>query len=125
MVDDPPDPLTELLALDRELCQGPPARMARARSLTIRRTTVRSQIDPEVLAKYDRLGHAGSAPPLAGVAHGACTGCRILVPRQVIEDARSTPGLVRCPSCGRVILLARDVHDTGATSAPAGRRRTG
>lgn len=116
MADHPLDPLTELLALDRELCERPPARPARARSLTTRRAKVRSQIDPEVLAKYDRLGQAGSAPPVAGVAQGACTGCQIRLPRQVIEDARFTPGLVRCPSCGRVILLARDVHDAGRST---------
>ena len=119
-----PDLLDQLVLLDSELRQRSPHPGRRARSLRAQRTSVRNQIDPKVLVEYDRLAQAGAVPPLASVDEGVCTGCRIRLPRQFIQDARATPGLVRCPSCGRVILLQRDLAPLGGTSAdPRGRAR--
>jgi predicted nucleic acid-binding Zn-ribbon protein len=121
MVERGPGLLNELEALDRELREDPPRRIARARSLSTRRDSVRSRIDSEVLAKYDRLARSGPMPPVAGVEQGTCTGCRIRLPRQVIQDASATPGLVRCPSCGRVILVPGKLTEVDVRSSTPAR----
>ncbi len=111
-----PDLLNELVVLDRELGQKPSKPASRTRSLRAQRTSLRSQIDPQILVEYDRLAQAGAMPPIASVDDGVCTGCRIRLPRQFMQDARANPGLVRCPSCGRVILLQRELRIRGGST---------
>lgn len=64
----------------------------------------RSEVDPALLAKYERLKRRFGAGVLAEVQNGTCSGCRIALPKTLI--ARLKHGIAFCEHCGRIIYDA-------------------
>ncbi|MFC1988762.1 zinc ribbon domain-containing protein [Chloroflexota bacterium] len=63
-----------------------------------------AEIDPEAVEIYQGLKkQRGTA--VARVEQGLCRGCRIMLPVNEFQQARSG-SLVRCSSCGRILYLA-------------------
>jgi hypothetical protein len=60
-------------------------------------------IDPETLELYHRL-KKGKGTAVASVEQGICRGCRISLPVNELQEARSGR-LVQCGSCGRILYL--------------------
>lgn len=86
-------------------------------ALTERITTLASEIEeyeaerieqvgdvaPDMLRTYNhiRLAHQGRA--LAKLDRNLCTGCRISLPTNVVNKARTGNTLVQCPNCERIL----------------------
>jgi hypothetical protein len=82
-------------ALDRE-----------ARELEERRAAHAASIDARLLALYDRLAGMRGGRAVAKVAGGACQGCRISLPMNLIQRARSGGEPVQCSSCERILYVS-------------------
>lgn len=69
---------------------------------TARLAGLRSGVDADTLARYDRLR---KRMPLAAapVRHGACAACGIGLSADVIERARAEDDAAICDNCGRIL----------------------
>ncbi len=70
--------------------------------------TLRRQIEPEVLAVYERLAGGRRNNPLAIVRAHVCLGCYSQVPPQTVNALMRDSKIVYCHSCGRMLMLAED-----------------
>ncbi len=67
------------------------------------RKTLIEGIDPAVLSRYERImNHLGS-DAIVGVQGGACEGCNMRLPPQLVHDARKKDALTLCNYCGRIL----------------------
>jgi predicted nucleic acid-binding Zn-ribbon protein len=82
--------------------------------LQTERETLRKQIEPELLARFDRIA-ASRGTGLARAENQQCTGCRMGVRPQVWNQLREGQ-LLNCDSCGR--LLYWDPAIAPAPKAP-------
>ena len=64
-----------------------------------------AQIDPALLRLYETLRSTRGGRAVAKVEGGACQGCRISLPMNVLQRARAGSALVQCPSCERVLYV--------------------
>ncbi len=73
-------------------------------NLNHKRQLLTAEVDPRTIEVYHQLKkQKGTA--VAKVEQGICCGCRISLPITELQQARSG-SLVRCSSCGRILLLA-------------------
>ncbi|MGQ9674354.1 MAG: zinc ribbon domain-containing protein [Chloroflexota bacterium] len=81
--------------------------LARLEELSQSRQALVKTLRPEVLDIYEdlRLNKRGRA--VAKVEQNTCQGCRITLPTNEVQLARSSPRLVFCSSCGRILLATR------------------
>lgn len=61
------------------------------------------EIDATTLALYEKLRATRQGRAVAKVVGGACQGCRISLPVNIIQRARSGADLVQCSSCQRIL----------------------
>ncbi len=73
------------------------------------RKALAAAVDSSMLARYDRLRRTKGESVVVGVEHGACGGCHVGLPAQVILGCRSARELVQCPNCGRILFYTRDM----------------
>ncbi len=73
-------------------------------NLTQKRQALVTGVDPETLEVYLQLKKQ-KRTAVARVEQGICCGCRISLPVNELQLARSG-SLVRCGSCGRILFLA-------------------
>jgi predicted nucleic acid-binding Zn-ribbon protein len=71
------------------------------------RVEVRANIDPPILASYERLV-AGKGNALVAVRNRICQGCHTLVPMQIWSEVMQEDRIVYCHSCGRMIYYEPD-----------------
>ena len=62
-------------------------------------------IDAAMMTLYDRLASIRQGRAVAKVERGACQGCRISLPTNVLQRARSGVATVQCSSCERILYL--------------------
>lgn len=79
------------------------------RTLEEKRTKVASQVDRDLLRRYD-LVRKRRLPALVPVIAGTCQGCNMNVPPQLYNTLRTTLGIDICPSCHRIIYAAEAVQ---------------
>ncbi len=65
----------------------------------------RALTSPSALRAYDRLRANGRRKAVARVSRGTCAYCRIAIPNNVLQRARSGLELVTCPSCGCILYV--------------------
>jgi uncharacterized protein len=63
------------------------------------------EIDEEMLTLYEELAALKGGRAIAKVEGGACGGCRISLPTNVLQRARSGGAQVRCSSCERILFV--------------------
>lgn len=73
------------------------------------RETLSKDVDPSLLARYERLRHNKGGRVVVGVDHGACGGCHVGLPAQVVLQCRGAQELTQCPNCGRILFYTRDM----------------
>lgn len=71
------------------------------------RKDLAAAVEPGLLARYERLRRTKGEKAVVGVEHGACGGCHVGLPAQVILGCRSAQELVQCPNCGRILFYTR------------------
>ncbi len=64
-----------------------------------RRDSMSSQVSAAHLSLYDNLRSSRQGVAVARVERGTCQGCRIALPTRVVQQARTSPEPVKCPSC--------------------------
>ncbi|MBI2850266.1 MAG: hypothetical protein HYX80_04385 [Chloroflexi bacterium] len=73
-------------------------------ALKAKRAALIAGIDPQAVAVYQDVKRQRAAA-VVKVERGLCSGCRITLPVNEFQKARSV-ALVRCSSCGRILYLA-------------------
>lgn len=71
------------------------------------RTQIAAQVSAPTLAIYEELRHSRRGLAVVPVERNTCRGCRIAVPTSVVTQARLGRAIVRCPSCGRILVVER------------------
>jgi hypothetical protein len=87
---------------------------AQVAALNVDRESIRSQIEPDWLARFDRLA-ANRGTAIARAENQQCTGCRMGIRPQIWNQLREGE-LLNCDSCSR--LLYWDPVMTPASKAP-------
>jgi predicted nucleic acid-binding Zn-ribbon protein len=67
------------------------------------RPALTKEIDAEWLNRYERILRNKGDFALVSVQNGACGGCHMSIPPQVVHDARRGQKLSACPYCGRIL----------------------
>ncbi|MDR7435108.1 MAG: C4-type zinc ribbon domain-containing protein [Armatimonadota bacterium] len=70
-----------------------------------RREELISQIDPELLEKYEYLRERKGGKAVAFVAGEVCGGCNVALPAGILSKVREKETLVTCEECGRILYL--------------------
>ena len=68
-----------------------------------RRAQIQSEVDPASLRTYESLRRTRGGQAVARVTQRTCQGCRVSLPVSEEVRARSSPDLVFCQSCGRIL----------------------
>ncbi len=77
---------------------------ARAESIRQQRDTLATSLDGSLLRQYEQVRRARRGLGLVEIVDNQrCGGCSVRLPIHVIQKARRGPGVVRCPSCGRIL----------------------
>jgi predicted nucleic acid-binding Zn-ribbon protein len=71
-----------------------------------RRAEQAATIDAALRELYDRLQANRQRVAVAKVVGGACQGCRIALPMNLIQRARSSSEIVQCSSCERILYVS-------------------
>lgn len=74
-------------------------------ALRERRVAATRPVDAATMALYERLRRMRAGRAVARVQRGACLGCRISLPSQVYQKARSGLAVVQCSSCERILYV--------------------
>jgi predicted nucleic acid-binding Zn-ribbon protein len=64
-----------------------------------------SLIDPELLAKYQRVFDRYKGKGVVRVSGGVCNGCFMTIPPQLYNQVLAHGGIHNCPNCGRIIYV--------------------
>jgi len=62
-------------------------------------------IDEGLMRLYDRLAATRQGRAVAKVVGGACQGCRISLPTNLVQRARASSEIVQCSSCERILYV--------------------
>lgn len=77
---------------------------ARSETIHQQRESLATTIDGGLLRQYEQVRRARRGLGLVEIKDNqACGGCSVRLPIHVIQKARRGPGVVRCPSCGRIL----------------------
>ena len=85
------------LTAEREMLQGEVAQLERDRE------GVAARIPPPEVALYEQVRKA-HPQPIAKMHNNACDTCQVGVPMRLAQEVRTSPTLVRCPHCGRILI---------------------
>jgi predicted nucleic acid-binding Zn-ribbon protein len=74
------------------------------------RVELASAVDESARARYERLVRSKGDNVIVGVDHGACGGCHMKLPAQILVNCRAQKEIVSCNSCGRILYYTRDME---------------
>ncbi len=94
--------LADLAAREQNLQQ-------QLRELTAGRAALAAEVEPGLLSRYERLRRHKGPRVVVGVEHGACGGCHVGLPAQVVIACRTETEPVQCPNCGRLLFYTPDM----------------
>lgn len=67
------------------------------------RQAIASELDPKLVREYDAVRRARKGVGLVPVRGPRCGGCNVQLPLNVQQRVRAGAGVVKCPSCGRIL----------------------
>lgn len=70
-----------------------------------RRQHMISEVPPQTIAVYDNIRKVRGGHAVALVERGMCQACRISLPSTELQQARISQNIVRCDSCGRILVM--------------------
>ena len=73
------------------------------------RASLASAVDETARARYERLLKSKGDNVVVGVDHGACGGCHMKLPAQILVNCKAEKEIVACNSCGRILYYSRDM----------------
>jgi len=78
---------------------------SRLAELNTERERIVPNIEKKILARYDRVLKNRDGLAMVKVIDGACGGCHMNLPPQVISDVKMREDIVVCGSCSRILYL--------------------
>jgi predicted nucleic acid-binding Zn-ribbon protein len=73
------------------------------------RDALAAAIAPDLLGRYERLRRNKGDRVVVGVDHGACGGCHMKLPSQVVLACRADQEVVSCINCARILYYTREM----------------
>jgi predicted nucleic acid-binding Zn-ribbon protein len=73
------------------------------------RAELAAAVEESVRTRYERLFKNKSESVIVGVDHGACGGCHMKLPAQILVSCQAQKELVTCINCGRILYYTRDM----------------
>ncbi|WGK69228.1 C4-type zinc ribbon domain-containing protein [Candidatus Haliotispira prima] len=61
-------------------------------------------MDKEMLYKFDRILRSKGGKGIVPISQGICSGCFMILPRQFMNDVRSSDDVHFCPYCSRILF---------------------
>lgn len=74
------------------------------------RTRLAADVEPAVLARYERLLKSKGENSVVGVNRSTCGGCHMKLPMQCYVLAKGAQELVTCPNCSRILYHTPDME---------------
>ncbi len=78
------------------------------------RAELAAAVDETARSRYERLLKSKGDNAVVGVDHGACGGCHMKLPAQILVTCRAQKEIVSCSNCGRILYYSRDMELTAA-----------
>jgi uncharacterized protein len=75
----------------------------RQEELTQERETLASEIDADLLHRFERLFNSKGDAAIVAVEHGVCTGCHMKVTTATASQVKAGKEIVSCENCGRIL----------------------
>ena len=72
-------------------------------NLNEKRKEFAGKVDKKILSRYERILQKWDGLALVSVVGGACGGCNMNLPPQVINEAKLKEGLTFCGNCARIL----------------------
>lgn len=82
--------------------------------LSVKRSTVKTGLNPSTLAIFDRLSGRIKGQAIAVAENGLCTGCHMRVQPQLYNEMLGFKAVHRCGSCGRLLVVRAADETTDA-----------
>jgi predicted nucleic acid-binding Zn-ribbon protein len=79
---------------------------SRLQELTKERAEIASQIDEDLLSRFDRLFASKGDAAVVALEHEVCTGCHMKVTTQTAVRVKAGKEIVSCEQCGRILYVA-------------------
>ena len=70
-----------------------------------RRQMMVGEFPPQATAVYETIRKTRGGQAVALVVRGMCQACRIMLPSTELQQARISQKIVRCDSCGRILVM--------------------
>jgi predicted nucleic acid-binding Zn-ribbon protein len=81
------------------------------------RSGMASQLSPDVHSLYARVANRIKGVAVVFVENGSCMGCHMKMRPQLYNEILGFKTIHRCPSCGRILILAPKDTDTADAEA--------
>jgi len=88
-------------------------------SLMAERSKYSCNVEPRILAQYDRVRSARGGLGIVPTVGGRCKGCNMMVPPQLYNEVQRGSTLHSCPSCHRLLFVPSNSSSTGAAADSA------
>lgn len=86
-----------------DLAKTASARAAALAEWGAKRAERAAEVEPGLLAKYEKIFAKWGDAAVVGVAHGACGGCHMKLSPSAVLDARKEGVVATCEYCGRIL----------------------
>ena len=83
---------------------------SRLSELSEKRKNIAVNIEAKTLTRYERVLKNRDGLGMVRVTGGACGGCHMNLPPQVISDIRLKEDIIICSSCSRILYIDDDVE---------------
>ncbi len=74
-------------------------------NLAVERKKLATQLDAQLLQRYERVRESKGGVGAATLAGPACTACHMELPAQRLEELLAGPRIASCPACRRVLVI--------------------
>ena len=79
---------------------------ARISELEEARNKSATEMDEDLLDRYNRLFQTKNAAAVVALEHEVCTGCHMKVTTQTSVELRAEKAIISCPQCGRILFAS-------------------
>ncbi len=83
---------------------------SRLSELSSQRENVVPDIEKQILARYERVLKNREGLAIVPVEDGACSGCHMNLPSQVVNEAKIKESIIVCGSCSRILYVEDSVE---------------
>jgi len=83
---------------------------SRISGLSDRRQGLLPNVDRQILARYEKLLKKWGGLAIVPVQEGACGGCHMNLPPQVVSEAKLKEDIIVCGSCSRILYIDDNVE---------------